>query len=237
MNKTTKTIISLALASILSLFSFSAVFAEGSPLMGDVNSDGVVNADDYIRLKRAYFGSAILNLTEQMAGDMNGNGEIDADDYIELKRVCFGNVKDNGNTAPDGSEGVASEDELKALAYEALRLMNIEREKAGVAPLVFAEEIYECAKTRANEATTTWSHTRPDGSGFRTVYDEVGFDWTKYWTGENLAGKFRTVSRAIDGLMNSEGHRKNILFEEYDSVAIGVVETENGYYMAQLFLG
>lgn len=226
MKKTTKTILSLALASILSLFSFSLAFAEGSPLLGDVNSDGVVNADDYILLKRAYFGTTTLNLTQQMAGDVNGNGDIDADDYIALKRLCF-----DSNTMPE------KEDDLRSLEYEALRLINIEREKAGVAPLTFAEDIYECAKTRANEVTTHWDHTRPDGSGFRTVYDEVGFDWTKYWTGENLAGKFKTMSSAIERLMNSEGHRKNILFEEYDSVAIGVVETESGYYMAQLFLG
>ena len=124
------------------------------------------------------------------------------------------------------------------LEAEALRLINVRRAEHGLDPLEFNTEIYDCARIRTEEIIVCWGHTRPNGENFRTVYEENGFDWKKYWTGENLAGRFVDMESAIEALMNSEGHRKNLLCPEYDSVAICAIHVGDGkFYMTQLFLG
>ena len=65
-------------------------------ILGDVDNDGDVDADDYIILKRVYFGVTLLeNLdtpeTALLRSDVyNFDSLITADDYITLKRVYFG---------------------------------------------------------------------------------------------------------------------------------------------------
>lgn len=67
-------------------------------LLGDVDNNGTIEADDYIALKRIFFGTAKLeNLdapeTAFLRCDVDQDGEILADDYILLKRVFFGTAK------------------------------------------------------------------------------------------------------------------------------------------------
>lgn len=95
-----KKILSLVLAFILAVLSFSVVLASGEPQLGDINGDGNVDADDYIMLKRAYFGMATLDDAQKSVSDINSDGKIDADDYILLKRAYFGMYDINGNLGP-----------------------------------------------------------------------------------------------------------------------------------------
>jgi uncharacterized protein YkwD len=53
---------------------------------------------------------------------------------------------------------------------------------------------------------------------------------------ENIA-RASSVVRAHELLMNSEGHRANLLNPLHDTIGIGVVSTPNGVYVTQLFLG
>ena len=68
-------------------------------LLGDVDNDGDVDADDYIILKRVYFGVTKLENLENpktalVRSDVHGgDGVVTADDYILLKRVFFGMAK------------------------------------------------------------------------------------------------------------------------------------------------
>lgn len=119
-----------------------------------------------------------------------------------------------------------------------LRLINEERRKVGLGELTFDLEIYECAKIRAEETIERWSHTRPDGSKYKSVYEACGFE-LPHWTSENLGKRFVEVESMMDALMNSEGHRINILFDKFDAVCIAVVLNEETglYHVAQLFNG
>lgn len=124
------------------------------------------------------------------------------------------------------------------LEAEALYWINVNRAEHGLHPLEFNSENYECARIRAAESTVVWGHTRPNGEGFRTVYDEQGIDWTKHWTGENLASRYSDAKEVTNALMNSEGHRKNLLCPHYTSVALCVIQLDSGkYHMVQLFWG
>lgn len=118
-----------------------------------------------------------------------------------------------------------------------LDLMNQERKKAGLNALTYNAEIYECGVIRANEAMDVWSHTRPNGTKYWTVYEDCGKTITNC-CGENLAKTFKDPYQIVEMLMNSEAHRKNILYEDFKSVCVVVLVDENGYYyMAQCFMG
>jgi len=70
-----------------------------------------------------------------------------------------------------------------------------------------------------------FGHVSPDGED---VGDRLEKDGIKYAiAGENLA-LAPTVTTAQNGLMNSEGHRANILEPKFKKVGIGVID--NGVY-------
>ena len=122
------------------------------------------------------------------------------------------------------------------IELEVLRLINIEREKAGVGKLTYNGAIYDCGVIRANECLITWSHTRPNGEKYWTVFTECGKTITTC-CGENLAKNFISAEQVVEFLMNSEGHRNNILYKDFTSVCITILKDDDGYfYMSQLFM-
>lgn len=60
---------------------------------GDINGNGKIDVNDYILLKRAYFGTFQLTEEQKKRADINGDGKITATDYILLKRKYLGTYK------------------------------------------------------------------------------------------------------------------------------------------------
>ncbi len=56
---------------------------------GDVNTNGLVDASDYLILKRICFGTYKVWGSESTRADIDGNEMINATDYLLLKRICF----------------------------------------------------------------------------------------------------------------------------------------------------
>lgn len=124
-----------------------------------------------------------------------------------------------------------------AIELKILNLMNQERAKEGLPALTYNSTIYDCGVIRANECLIKWSHTRPNGTQYWTVFEDCNKEITTC-CGENLAKTFSTAEQIVDVLMKSDGHRKNILHKDFVSVCITVLVDENGYYyMSQLFMG
>lgn len=82
----------------------------------------------------------------------------------------------------------------------------------------------KAAQAKADDmaAKGYFSHTSPDGKQFPEWIQESGYDYL--YAGENLAVKFTTLSSLINGWMNSEFHRKNILSDQYSETGIGIAE-------------
>lgn len=142
----------------------------------------------------------------------------------EQKRTC---------TACGGSETqsvprVEMTAEMKQ--QEVLRLVNIEREKEGLAPLEYYYSGQAAADIRAKEITTYFSHERPDGTLCWTALYEQNISF--YGAGENIAGGLLTPEAVVNAWMNSEGHRANILNPDFTHLIVGV----EGNYWVQLFL-
>jgi uncharacterized protein YkwD len=110
---------------------------------------------------------------------------------------------------------------------EILRLTNIERQKVGLNILTYITSLDEGAKTRSIEIITNFSHTRPDGTRFFTVF---GPDFKYRNIGENLASGFRSPEQVVNAWMNSESHRANILNEKFEQLSVAITKGEDGKY-------
>lgn len=122
---------------------------------------------------------------------------------------------------------------------EILRLCNQERAKAGLNPLEWFEDAYYFTKIRANECFEQFSHTRPSGKKWYTVYTDAGVYMSGQY-GENLytsigISKEQIASCAVNSWMNSQGHKANILYAKYNRIAISLVQNSNELMIVQNF--
>ena len=114
-----------------------------------------------------------------------------------------------------------------SLADEVVRQVNAERARAGLRALSVSAELSRAARVRAVEITRKFSHTRPDGSAWRTVSSAA--------YGENIAVGQRTADKVMAAWMTSSGHRANILRPSYGSIGVCAVISGGVTYWVQLF--
>lgn len=123
---------------------------------------------------------------------------------------------------------------VSAYAQEVVRLVNIERADAGLAPLTMDATLSAAAQRRAQEIDESFSHTRPDGSSCFTVLKDFGITYRA--CGENIAKGSPTPERVVEGWMNSAGHRANILNQNFTTIGVGVhADAAGTLHWAQLF--
>ncbi len=110
---------------------------------------------------------------------------------------------------------------------EMFRLINEERRKAGMAEISWSPEMVVVARAHATDMWERryFGHFSPEGEDVGDRLARAGIDYTL--AGENLA-LAPTISTAHTGLMNSPGHRANILEAKFGKVGIGVID--NGIY-------
>lgn len=145
--------------------------------------------------------------------------------YAQLVRQC--SICGREDLEFDYSQKMTQEEILQ----DVLRLVNIEREKAGVAPLQYYYEGQAAADIRAAEIMELFSHTRPDGRSCYTALTDCGVD-NYFGAGENIAMGYITTENVMKGWMNSSGHKANILAEGYTHIVIGYQDN----HWVQLFL-
>ena len=117
-------------------------------------------------------------------------------------------------------------------------LINAERAKVGRDPLQIEQNLNKSAELHSAWMLNAdvFSHTGKGGSSNGERVKDAGFDMSGSWQiGENIAlysinnnGSLRDEVEAImDGLMNSPGHKANILRDSFDYIGIGI---EVGFY-------
>lgn len=128
-------------------------------------------------------------------------------------------------------------DTIQDYIQQVWELVNAERVKQNLSPLVLNDDLNEVSEIRANEITEEFSHLRPDGTLCDTVLAEYGL--STYHYGENIAyttsGYSDIVSVVVEGWLNSEGHRENILNESYTNIGVGIAYMDGLYYWVQTF--
>ena len=126
---------------------------------------------------------------------------------------------------------------LTADEQEVFDLVNKERTAAGLQALQINEEVQNVARVKAGDMVNNnyFSHTSPTyGSPFDML---KSFGVTYKAAGENIAGN-SSNSGAVTAWMNSEGHKANILSNNYNYTGIGVVNSPKyGKIYVQMFIG
>jgi len=138
---------------------------------------------------------------------------------------------------PTPTTPTPSQVELTADQQHMLDLINQERSKVGVAALKVDSQLQKMAQTKSDEmvAKAYFDHNSPTyGSPF-DMMKTFGISYTS--AGENIAGN-SSVDKAHTALMNSPGHKENILKASYNYIGIGITASPTyGKMFAQDFIG
>lgn len=114
------------------------------------------------------------------------------------------------------------------------QLVNRERHSRGLATLTFDERLQRAARKHsslmASRGEVEHQLAGEPKLAFRLGEVELRYDAS----GENVA-RTSDAARAHVALMNSPGHRANILDPQFNSIGIGVVNTPDGIYVTQDF--
>lgn len=118
---------------------------------------------------------------------------------------------------------------------EVLRLVNIERSKAGLSPLKLSNELSSVATKKSQDMADNnyFSHTSPTyGSPF-DMMKQFGINYTT--AGENIAQGYSSAEAVMKGWMNSQGHKDNILSSKFGTLGVGYVNKGGTTYWTQMF--
>ena len=121
----------------------------------------------------------------------------------------------------------------EAYIEEVIKLTNEERTKKGLGKLTVNSRLATAAQKRAAETAQKLSHIRPNGQSCFTVLKEYNIKYTV--AGENIAYNYYTAAEAMEGWMDSKGHRDNILNAKFKNIGVGLYEKDGVKYCVQLF--
>ncbi|QFT89197.1 Cysteine-rich secretory protein family protein [Bacillus sp. THAF10] len=133
------------------------------------------------------------------------------------------------------AEKQAADGEVSEFEQKVVELTNAEREKGGLAPLELDAELSKVAKEKSNDMQKNnyFSHNSPTyGSPF-DMMKQFGVEYKT--AGENIAQGQQSPEEVVNAWMNSEGHRANIMNENFTHIGVGHVE--EGNYWTQMFIG
>lgn len=112
-----------------------------------------------------------------------------------------------------------------SLEYGVIGEINARRAEAGLDPLTSDLALCRLAALRAWENRTIWSHTRPDGSDFRTVFSQYGYPCAG--AAENIYFGAYGAADIVEKWMSSEKYSANLLLDA-SAIGAGSCTDENG---------
>lgn len=155
--------------------------------------------------------------------------------------------KPDDNTCPNGNCGTTiqkpntgtntdkTDDSVSDYEKEVVDLVNEIRKEYGLSELKLNTELSAVARAKSQDMKDNqyFSHTSPT---YGSPFDMMKSFGISYGTaGENIAMGYRTPEAVVDGWMNSEGHRANILNSSFKEIGVGYVSSGN--YWTQMFIG
>ncbi len=234
-------------------------------ILGDVNFDSKVNLKDAIEIQKCALSLLSFDDNQTTCGDVDKNGKIKLLDSIYIQKYSLDIVTGIQGIGESLSEVVPTDpptdvptepatepptdvptdpvtdppaesgDYNVEYANEVVRLVNIERQKEGLAPLTSRQDVTEVAQIRAEEISRLFSHDRPGGGDCFTLIEEKNIRWRAL--GENIAAGQKTPAEVVDSWMNSPGHRANILSDDFNGIGVGCYKKDGVLYWTQMFIG
>lgn len=142
-------------------------------------------------------------------------------------------AKPQSAAAPvDLNEPIGPAQWAAVMENEIVRLVNVERARAGVSPLVKNSTLASGSRAWSSHLTTS-SNFQHDPNLEWHVGENIA---QNYWLGSYTAATAREhAAEMMNQWMNSSGHRQNILRESYHQIGVGVALTGNLTYGTQRF--
>jgi hypothetical protein len=106
---------------------------------------------------------------------------------------------------------------------EILNLVNQERTKNRLPPLVLSSELSTAATGKASDmfAKNYWAHISPAGTTPWVFIKDAGYDYL--YAGENLARDFNFSKEVVEAWMDSPTHKANIMKPEYTDIGLAIM--------------
>lgn len=212
----------LSVGNGLVVVSFFLLLILALPLRGAIRPD----------IRQSVIGSWLVK-----ASELYGGGVKSALSEIGKSAVKFMSVE------PGSKEKVSLDLPQKNISFienkeaetEMVALVNKERTSRGGTELVVDEQMRAIAREKSRDMFERryFSHYDPDGKNAADRMNAAGVPYTII--GENLAYA-PDLASAHEGLMNSEGHRKNMLEPRYHRIGVGVIDGGiHGMMFTQMF--
>lgn len=161
-----------------------------------------------------------------------GQGEGPESRDVQTPDTQNNDQQENQNMEESTGESIT----LTNSEQQMINLVNKERQKNDLPGLQAELEVTRVARVKSQDIVENnyFSHNSPNyGSPF-DMMKSFGIDYLH--AGENLAGN-SSVDNAHTALMNSSGHRKNILSPDYTHIGIGIKPSDKyGYVYTQMFI-
>ncbi len=212
----------LSVINNLVLVIFLLLVIVALPIRGNVKKD----------IKASTAGSALVRLGERYGGSVKSSLDQAAEE-VQRFFTIEPDSRDRVNlgmsvVSKDLTIDVQSEDQM-------VTLVNSERIKAGVGVLRLDVRMRDVSRKHSRDMFEGNYFSHYDSLGRDASYrmDAAGISYTIM--GENLAFS-PDVGSAHKGLMESEGHRRNILDSQFHRVGIGIIDGgPNGKMFTQVF--
>lgn len=142
------------------------------------------------------------------------------------------------------ASSVAPTGSVSGLEQACSDLVNQERTTRGLEALTLANDVLAVARAHSQDMATDdyFSHNSPEGIDPFERAASAGITYTRYaeniaWTSGRSGRTDQQIAQEIvQGWMNSEGHRNNILNASFEEHGLGVAESSNGIYFTQNFI-
>ena len=177
----------------------------------------------------AYSATEGIRLSGQSNTGVHVSADVPGTITITASKDGYETVRQTVRVTSSGTAKV----DVEEFAYEIYKLTNQERVQAGLQPLEWRSELAGAAQIRAAEIVQKFSHTRPNGQSFSSIL--IGIVTPKCHKGENINKGYPSPAEAVQGWMNSPGHRANILDEDYTDIGVGVYQANGIIHCVQLF--
>jgi len=132
--------------------------------------------------------------------------------------------------------------QVSALPYntaQIITLVNKEREKNGLLPLLFDFDLANASKNKVGDMAQNsyFSHVSPQKQRWSNFIITSNYQYIE--AGENLANGFETPQDIVDAWLKSPSHRENMLTPQYQDTAVAVMRGQlNGrptIFVVQMF--
>lgn len=177
-------------------------------------------------------GSASQRMFRAVSGDRIMESLLELREVVGARRVIVEEGESISFSPADPAELRADQQ----AAQRVFELLNQARVEAGEEPLAWSDALAAVAEGHAREMYTMgyFSHHSPVTGGPADRVEAAGIPYRV--TGENLA-LATSAEAAHEGLMESPGHRENILLPDYRRVGVAAVEGPLGLMVVQVFTG